>query len=224
MDSPCLEGLAPNVHAVSIGDDLVVLDVANDAYFCLPSGAPGAPVPPGARSVLISDEVLRAEMADLGLLSGQDAGAVLPARRTLGHPMRDVPDEPPRPPSWRDLVPTLRLLWDAKFVYRRRSLADLLQLTRGGPEPTDLARGPSDALLAEVRQFRHLILWTPVSRKCLLLSFLLLRHLRRAGHEASWVFGVRAWPFAAHCWLQVGDVILDDAHERLAAYETIMTV
>jgi hypothetical protein len=224
MDSPCLETLAPNVHAVSIGDDLVLLDVANDAYFCMPSGAGGGTVPSGASCLRVSDNALRAEMTGLGLLSDKSVAPAQLARLALCRPTRDVLDEPPRLPSWRDLVPVLRLLWDAKFVYRRRSLADLLKLTLRETEPSVVARAPSDALMAEVRRFRHLVLWAPVSPKCLLLSFLLLRHLRRAGHDAAWVFGVRSWPFAAHCWLQVSDVILDDAHERLTAYEAVMTV
>jgi hypothetical protein len=38
------------------------------------------------------------------------------------------------------------------------------------------------------------------------------------------VFGVRTWPFHAHCWLQVEDVVLDDHHERIGAYTPLMAL
>ena len=55
-------------------------------------------------------------------------------------------------------------------------------------------------------------------------SCVLLRFLQRSGLDARWVFVVRTWPFAAHCWLQLEDTVLDDMVERLAAYEPILAV
>jgi hypothetical protein len=37
------------------------------------------------------------------------------------------------------------------------------------------------------------------------------------------VIGVKLNPFAAHCWLQVGDVVLNDLPERVAAFTPILT-
>ena len=48
--------------------------------------------------------------------------------------------------------------------------------------------------------------------------------LRRAGQNAAWVFGVRTWPFSAHCWLQIGDAVLDDDPERVSRYTPIMVL
>ncbi|WP_312062938.1 lasso peptide biosynthesis B2 protein [Brevundimonas sp.] len=50
------------------------------------------------------------------------------------------------------------------------------------------------------------------------------RVLASRGRGATWVFGVRTWPFSAHCWLQVGDVLLDDDLDRVALYTPIMAV
>jgi hypothetical protein len=35
---------------------------------------------------------------------------------------------------------------------------------------------------------------------------------------------VKASPFGAHCWLQEGDLILNDSVERVGAYTPIMIV
>ncbi|WP_374571406.1 lasso peptide biosynthesis B2 protein [Phenylobacterium sp. J426] len=64
----------------------------------------------------------------------------------------------------------------------------------------------------------------PLPAKCLVRSFALLCFLRRCGHDAAWCFGVSTWPFAAHCWLQVGEVALDDHPDQLAAYTPIHVV
>jgi len=48
-----------------------------------------------------------------------------------------------------------------------------------------------------------------------------LAHYRIYPH---WVFGVQARPFAAHCWLQLGDLVLNDTVEHVKRYTAIMVV
>jgi hypothetical protein len=111
---------------------------------------------------------------------------------------------------------------DAAAGYRRRTLSQLVDQAASGrasPEP----RPTSNAILI-ARRSQALAPLLPLSAKCLLRSFLLLRQLRAAGEDALWVFGVRTWPFAAHCWLQAGEVVLDDDWERVRGYAPILTV
>ena len=70
--------------------------------------------------------------------------------------------------------------------------------------------------------FQKLSPWLPMTGKCLVRSFVLRRFLQRSGVDADWVFGVRTWPFSAHCWLQLGDRALDDHAERLDASTPIL--
>jgi hypothetical protein len=53
---------------------------------------------------------------------------------------------------------------------------------------------------------------------------MLLRVLRRQGYAPRWVFAVRTWPFAAHCWLQAGDTALTDFADTLQPFTPIMTI
>jgi hypothetical protein len=39
-----------------------------------------------------------------------------------------------------------------------------------------------------------------------------------------WVFGVQARPFAAHCWLQLGGLVLNDTVDHVKRYAPIMVV
>jgi hypothetical protein len=58
---------------------------------------------------------------------------------------------------------------------------------------------------------------------CLLHSFALLEFLAHYGLFVQWVFGVRAVPFTAHCWLQQGSVLINDLPQR-AGYLTPILV
>jgi hypothetical protein len=59
---------------------------------------------------------------------------------------------------------------------------------------------------------------------CMFDSLSLLRFLQHFHITASWVFGVCAEPFAAHCWLQSGSVALNDTPARVSIYKPIMAV
>lgn len=57
---------------------------------------------------------------------------------------------------------------------------------------------------------------------CLLDSLVLLEFAARRGVEPEWVFGVQTVPFAAHCWVQHGGLVLNDAVERVATFTPIL--
>jgi hypothetical protein len=64
--------------------------------------------------------------------------------------------------------------------------------------------------------------WLPLQGVCVFRSFMLMRLLSRAGIcSPRWVFGVRTWPFHAHCWVQDGDIVLTDHAESLLRYTPI---
>jgi hypothetical protein len=60
--------------------------------------------------------------------------------------------------------------------------------------------------------------------ECLHDSLAVLEFLARHEVFPSWVFGVRARPFAAHCWVQYADVVFNDSIEHSSSYAPIMVV
>jgi hypothetical protein len=60
--------------------------------------------------------------------------------------------------------------------------------------------------------------------ECLYDSLALLEFLARYETFPDWVFGVRARPFVAHCWVQHKDVVVNDTAEYVGAYTPIMVV
>ena len=52
----------------------------------------------------------------------------------------------------------------------------------------------------------------------------LIEFLAGDGVAADWVFGVRAQPFQAHCWVEVGTLLLSDALECIRGFTPILRV
>jgi hypothetical protein len=212
--------LPPHIHAAALADDLVLLDTRADSYLCIRDGAHVLVTDGNGRKIAATGAAAEA-LAEAGLAVLEDtSGETAPVPEL---PTEALPEEPMvrlRLSEARDLA---LALWDLLVRYRARSFEEILTFAGTTGEFPAHAIDVSEILrLAQL--FRRYAVWLPMPRKCLVRSFVLLRFLRRSGHAVTWVFGVRTWPFGAHCWLQCGATALDDAPERLATYEPIMAV
>lgn len=147
--------------------------------------------------------------------------------RAAGHggpapPSGDLCRPAPGPLTAQDAQDLVRATADAVWTYPRRAFADLVAYAAARPADAAPDRDPTAAMAACVGRFHRWAPWVPAPAKCLLRGFLLLLTLRRHGFDARWVFAVRTYPFEAHCWLQAGATILDDAPDRLGAYHPIL--
>jgi Transglutaminase-like superfamily len=75
-----------------------------------------------------------------------------------------------------------------------------------------------------VSVFERLRLFYPRSYLCLFDSLALIHFLARFDVYPDWVFGVNADPFEAHCWVQAGNVVLNDTVARVSGFTPIMVV
>lgn len=206
--------LSRTTHLVTIGDDIVVLDAKANAYYCLPAAS--AAVRVGPDGVTFEDPDLAEQFAQAGFLTDAPGPA-----RSLDppRPVRDLGQRVAERPRLADVALILAAWLTMLPSYH---LAGFSRLTRRrGPLDPDTS-GPSDDVVRLVSTFERVLPWLPFQGVCLYRAFLLRRVLRWRGHRTRWMFGVRTWPFLAHCWLQVGDVVLDDAAERLSAFSPIM--
>lgn len=60
--------------------------------------------------------------------------------------------------------------------------------------------------------------------RCLVRGIAATRACRRRGLAAALVFGVRVDPFAAHCWVQLGEEILVGDFDQVRLFTPILTV
>lgn len=213
--------LAPTVRAVRVEADIVFLDIAADAYLCLVGagehldlGADGAVAahPPQA-----ADDLVVA-----GLLTDEAPGPLHEADRVQPPCVaRGLEGEggPVRAPAF------LGAAWANGRAAKAIAQQPFAQvLTLAGPLDPRALEPPSAALLAEAGRFARMAPWLPHAGLCLMRSLQQRLYLAARGHGVAWVFGVRTWPFEAHCWLQAGDVVLDDAPGRVAGFTPILVV
>ncbi|OMG60086.1 lasso peptide biosynthesis B2 protein [Brevundimonas sp. ZS04] len=197
----------PDVHAVAVDDALIILDLMRDEYLCLPGAV--ADVDGGIQST-----ELIATLDEAGLVTTGPA----PERRPL--PQRPsetvIYQRPEHPPAIAMWLAALRAALAVRAIRKGAGVASYLALADGPAGDRTPAR-VAEAALA----FWQMAPWLPIEGECLVRSALLMRFLKQRGLEADWVFGVRLWPFMAHCWVQLDDLCLNDDVERLTAYTPI---
>lgn len=113
----------------------------------------------------------------------------------------------------------LRFSGIAVTVDRWRGLRDHSQLSRAAAATTELARSSASAGLA--RGFAASRPFVPARRACVPDSLALASCLWRRGASADVFFGVRLDPFAAHCWVQAGSILLSDPLDIVSEFTPV---
>lgn len=239
MSAPPLFWIAPHVRACRCSEQVILLDLQRNRYHGVggtaasalegviggwPCGATrtAAPSPRHAIAVLV------APLVDLGLLVQS------PVASSPQEPLPTASESwpPCDEPGAGDLSATrlCRLLLhaaSAAWDLRQRSFATIADrltasrarhVQRSAPARIDAWRDTVDAFV----RLRPLVLST--RGRCLHESLTLARLLVAEDTVARWVIGVQALPFAAHAWVQRGNVVLGDDHERIRGFVPILTV
>jgi len=200
-----------NIHLASLDEDIVVLDVAADRYSCLLEAQTQVTVEAGG-AISVRDEAVAETLLDTGLASRSPCR---PARSPIAPARREVVPCPTPPRS--DVFRAAVVLLTATLAFRRKSFSELLRPpSRPALKAADIAT--LERLLGAARTARP---WIPNEGQCLQRAYLLRAFLARRGVATDWIFGVRTWPFSAHCWLQIGDLVVGDRLDRVQRYAPI---
>jgi len=212
-------GLAGQVHAAIRGDDLLLLSIASGQYFCVPAAGAGLRLKDGSNEVAIQDHDLAEVLVSGGFIEALSTPSPRPP--SPGHVRRDAQLSPYRLDPWATVRLTAAATISAAVGFYGRSFAHLVAAAgaRSGLGHTDLAQSEKVA-----GRFLAALPWIPSQGDCLYRSFVLHALLSREGLNAAWVFGVQTWPFEAHCWLQVEDVVLDDTCDHVSGFTPILVV
>lgn len=205
---PITEG----IFLAPVQEDVVVLDTRVDAYSCLPDLADSVRIVGG--EVAANPEVLDA-LVQAGILSREPS-----CRHRTPLPNSPTSLAQTAAPT-RNGITDIALFWltvlRAGIRLQKRPLRDLL-----AEQPPRSIELDIERIAGLTTVFVAWLPWVPWQGACLYRAYVLRSLLRAAGQDARWVFGVRTWPFSAHCWLQVGDLVLDDDLDRVATYKPIM--
>ena len=207
----------PTAYGARCGEDLVLLDVASGAYSCLPGCGAGVRLSPGRSAIEVVEEELGQALLSLRI-ARVGPGAPRPAPGEAVRELRARAGAPLRPAhAWAILQ---ALGWMGRW-YWRAPFGKVLAGARAGA----LGKvGDLDEVAQLALAFRQVLPWIPWQGVCLYRSAFLLAFLRLHGVSASWVFGVQTYPFEAHCWLQAGDLVLDDHVEHVRSLVPIMAL
>jgi hypothetical protein len=233
--------LADHVFVCVNGEHLVLLDVKEDRYWALEASATsglgalvgGWPVKAAdaANAEAPSPETQAAidVLRGRGLLTdtappGKDAtpvSAVAPLRELLSD---TEPAAGLEAGSWWSFLTASAL---AKIALRTWAFERVVRRVRARRAMCGPKAGPLDVERARklVANFMHRRVFLFSSKnECLYDSFALIEYLARYDIYANWVFGVQTRPFAAHCWVQHGDIVFNDTVEHVSGYTPIMVV
>jgi hypothetical protein len=226
--------LARHVFVCMQGEHVVFLDVRQDRYFALEAAitsglgqlVSGWPVA-SLDSAGTSDSVLSLLM-EKGILidthnDGKDAAPVdVPVCRI--ELVADTFDESPRV-GLRAMFRFVRAAFIARLLLKNRSLEYVVERARVRRERRSTSPRAFDARRAHDLVARYAALrpfFFSAKDACLLDALALSEFLAAYRLFPRWVFGVQARPFAAHCWLQDDDVVLNDTIEHVKRYTPIM--
>lgn len=210
-------GLAGHVSFSRFPDRLIFLDIMRDRYF-------GVPLPTvdcsAGKDAPFSPELLE-RLTNRGLLVRDDpTRPICPVQIEV--PWRSLVETNDARVRHRVALPVLFAVIHAKLALRRHSLEAVLAGVRGlrrAPPPHSTCSLP--ALVASFHHYRRLL---PIKPRCLPDSLALIGFLASYGHYPTLIFGVLAYPFAAHCWVQTDEQILNDAYGHAAQFHPILIV
>lgn len=205
----------PGMRTISFGSvqgRFVLMDERSDSYFAIGSE--------------LQDDIV--EVVENG-------GLLQPNHRLRS--VLEIGDEPARiiracaPPAETSLV-------DGRSASRTRiddilRVAFLIRRTKGQLRSWPIERLLQDVfrptprlnsaalLIDRALRFRAARKLVPTKPNCLLDSLSLVRWLGAGEEPVSLLFGVKLDPFAAHCWLQSGALVLNDRTENVSAFTVV---
>ncbi len=233
--------LARHVFVCRNEDYVIVLDVHEDRYFSLDAGRTAALAPflpgwpasqtdPGADTGPSVEEVAAPLLAQGWLLEDDAAGrAATPASIVAPHIelLSGLEDSRPKV-GFSDALAFFVASVRARLLMHTGSFERIVQRV-AARKAAALARGVRGVDVERARElmalFGYLRAFLFSHREdCLRDSFAVLEFMAGYGIFPDWVFGARARPFAAHCWVQYEGVVFNDTAERAGGFTPILVV
>ena len=213
----------PSLVHCTVENRTIFLDLSANRYFALPPSLEAAfsiVARSGSTEELDTSDISSLSRAKLisadGTATSIRCPSILPAQVELDRSA--IPLEPS--------LAALSLLGQltASIRLQRRSLTWLpirLDLSRRNLGASVVA---AEHWIPIARAFDATRLWRWRADHCLTSSIAFIDIGLRLGFDAGLVFGVRSTPFAAHCWVQSGDVVLNDRIENVRPYTPILAI
>ena len=221
--------LPSHVHCCRLGDAFVFLDLRQDDYTLIAGEAAAALDVLATRPELLTQahaDSLR-ELATAGLLATAGGNA---RRFAITH--GSFATDSLLDSEWTDeLTVSAAHFWNFMIACSTAAIrlkARSIESTVANVAWRKARRGTASLNMERARQlttvFRRLRASFPFNYRCLFDSLALIEFLARYDIFPTWVFGVRLAPWAAHCWVQQGEIAFNEDIEQAAHYTQIMAI
>ena len=217
------------------GGRLVFLDIASDRYLRLPPALEATLVaylsaePPAALDLT--------ELVERKILVDRPSGSRSNSTPSTEAPRRSAMENPfhVRPVRMSEVFEIFAIVLHTRLKLKRRPFREVLDILADGKlSPTNCIQTSQASpthehehehrIIDAAAVFRRIRLYVPVGMRCLVDSVAMARFLRRRSLHAHVVFGVAVDPFSAHCWVQAGDLVLNDTLGNVTSHIPIRVV
>jgi hypothetical protein len=224
--------LRENLSYCDVDGHLIFLDIAQDRYFKLTGALEKA-----IRRFQVHEDVapsLVERLAAARILVKASGPEAYATTASLPRPTCSAIEQPAsisdRRLSAATVFEVMATVWSTRHQLKTRTLKATLDAAstyrdrKTDADEIATSAAPQQLLLQANWKFARARRYVPIEPICLLDSLSLLQFLSRRGLSANIVFGVTPEPFAAHCWVQAGDMVLNEALFDTHAYTPIRTV
>lgn len=207
--------LYPHVYGVLLGSDAILLDVQTDRYHALVEAVDrdGSADSAGIDQILLPEAAEALIEADLAF---RGSGRAFNDLKSPEKEFRALANDDERP-AVRDGIDLIAALVTTGWRMRRGLPCRSYHPSRAPAGTTRLV----DVHLAMAALCR-IRLYVPTPRRCLPASLVTAMFLARRGFATQIVFGVRSYPFEAHCWVEHAGIVMDDTLDKVLAYRPIV--
>lgn len=216
--------LRPGLSFCRVADRTLFLDARQDRYFCL---APTAEIAFGrllagdpldiedglALDRLAADDLLRPSQVPVPI-----APCAPPAR-----PRASLLDRPMPRAGPLEIAAAYWHYARVKLDLRRRGFDTTLARTVQR-KPAIASHKTAGATVRTMTAFATLGGAIGSHDRCLPLSLALARRLYALGQPVEIVIGVKLQPFQAHCWVQMGDLLVNERHDVTRTFTPILVL
>ena len=232
--------LSPDAFACSTKRHWLILDAAFDKYLSIdkadfehlgpwvhgwmPSSNQISPAEMGSTAAKLAEDLLTR-----GIITEDPSRAKPLAAPELSPPRVSVHSVPAPLPTGTDIRYLPSFLLTSRIAARwldQIPLGSILKRVsqRRLSHPTSAESSYSARTVRLVAAFNVWRLFYAREYLCLFDSLALIEFLSWHDVFPNWVFGVTVDPFEAHCWVQTGDVVLNDTLTKVSPFTPIMCV
>jgi len=211
---PALD-IRPGLHFCRFDSDYVLLDLPADRYFLVEGDIAQAFARflEGSSNATDQDVLREQQLICPTRISGTTSVAMPPTAAA------SLIDRPFPKASLLDTLLAMQYQRRARTDLRRQSIGEIVRLL-GEPTRSRPARHGQPPYLRTAAAFQRARRYVSATDQCLARGIGLRRMLTGQGCEARLVFGVTL-PFAAHCWVQIGETVLTDPLDVVLHYKPI---